>query len=357
LTEDNDVSGLLASLGARLPVVAAPMAGGPSTPALVVSVARAGGLGFLAGGYKTNALLAEQITAVRRRTALFGVNLFVPNIVPLDPTAFHRYAEELAPLAGRYDIDLLGASPVEDDDDWEAKVALLEKQPAPVVSFTFGLPPTDVVRRLQRVGSRVVQTVTSPDEARQAAEIGVDGLVVQGCHAGGHSGTFNPAEPVRDVPLDALVGSVRDEVQLPLWAAGGLSSAADVDAVRSAGAEAAVVGTVLLRTPESGATTAYKTGLADPGLTETVMTRAFSGRPARGLLNEFIVRYGEKAPLGYPAIHHLTSPIRKAAAAAGDFSHINLWAGSGFARATQEPAGEILRRLAGVQAAADPASH
>lgn len=357
MTDDDNSPGLLVSLGADLPIIAAPMAGGPSTPALVASAAEAGGLGFLAGGYKTAALLAEQITEVRRRTAVFGVNLFAPCPVAVDPAAFQRYKKTLAPLAARYDIDLTGASRVEDDDDWDAKIALLVDRPVPVVSFTFGLPHPDVVRRLQRAGTRVVQTVTNPEEAQRADDAGVDGLVVQGYQAGGHSGTFEPAEPVRDVPLTTLVQSVRERVRLPLWAAGGLSTAAEVAAVLAGGAEGVVVGTVLLRTPESGASAAYKAGLADRSLTETVTTRAFSGRPARGLRNEFIVRHDADAPAGYPAIHHLTSPIRRAAAAAGDYNNINLWAGSGFAHASQEPAGDILRRLAGVRSVEHRTSH
>ncbi len=215
MTYDDNSSDLLASLGADLPIIAAPMAGGPSTPALVASAAKAGGLGFLAGGYKTAALLAEQITEVRRQTAFFGVNLFAPSPVPVDPTAFQRYAKALAPLAARYDIDLTGTNPVEDDDDWDDKIALLVSQPVPVVSFTFGLPHPDVIRRLQRAGTRVVQTVTNPDEAQRADDTGVDGLVVQGYQAGGHSGTFEPAEPVRDIPLTTLIQSVREQVRLP----------------------------------------------------------------------------------------------------------------------------------------------
>lgn len=338
---------LLASLGAHIPIVAAPMAGGPSTPSLVASAAAAGGLGFLAGGYKTATLLAEQIAEVRRHTPTFGVNLFAPNPVPVEPASFRAYARALQELAAGYDIDLSSPVPVEDDDDWHDKINLLTSQPVPVVSFTFGLPAPEVVRALRQAGSVLLQTVTTPDEAELAVDLGVDGLIVQGYQAGGHSGTLTPAQPVHDVPLTTLVEHVRSKVQVPLWAAGGLSTPTAVQAVLAAGAEAAVVGTVLLRSPESGASAAYKAGLADPHHTETVMTRAFSGRPARGLRNHFIDRYDDQAPLGYPAIHHLTSPIRKAAAAAGHFTNINLWAGRGLASATEEPAADIMRRLAG----------
>lgn len=340
-------SGILHSLGADLPLVAAPMAGGPGTPRLVVAAAHAGGLGFLAGGYKTTGELAEQVAAVRRHTARFGVNLFVPNAVPIHRADFTAYAEALGELAAQYGMDLSTAEPAEDDDDWDAKIALLVGDPVPAVSFTFGLPTADIVRRLQAAGSAVLQTVTNPGEAQQAASLKVDGLIVQGSRAGGHSGTLTPEVPIRDTPLVQLVADVREQTELPLWAAGGISTPRAVREVLAAGAEAAVVGTVLLRSPESGASATYKSALADPARIGTVLTTAFSGRPARALRNGFVERFHPVAPLGYPALHHLTSPIRKAAAAAGDPENINIWAGSGFRDASDESVSVILRRLGG----------
>jgi NAD(P)H-dependent flavin oxidoreductase YrpB (nitropropane dioxygenase family) len=154
---------------------------------------------------------------------------------------------------------------------------------------------------------------------------------------------------VAQIPLAGLLGSVRSRSDLPLWAAGGISTPAGVGEALAAGAEAAVVGTVLLRSPESGASATYKKALADPARTETVLTRAFSGRPARALRNRFVDRFDALAPAGNPALHHLTSPIRKAAAAAGDPEGINIWAGTGYRDATDEPAADILRRLAGTR--------
>lgn len=338
----------LSLVGARIPVIAAPMAGGPSTPALVAAAAEAGGVGFLAGGYKAPAQLADQLVETRRITDSFGVNLFAPNPVSIEASVFRRYADALQELADSYGVDLGDAIPIEDDDAWSEKVDLLVRHPVPLVSFTFGLPSLDVVQRLHEAGSLLLQTVTTPHEARQAADLGVDALVVQGFGAGGHSGTLTPSKTVRDIPLTTLVAEVRAAVpELPVWAAGGLSTPEEVQSVHAAGAEASVVGTILLRSPESGASAAHKAGLADPGLTETVLTRAFSGRPARGLRNSFIDRFEAVAPLGYPAVHHLTSPLRKAAAAAGDTGTVNLWAGTGFRNTSDEPTATILRRLAG----------
>jgi NAD(P)H-dependent flavin oxidoreductase YrpB (nitropropane dioxygenase family) len=336
----------LVALGMDIPVLAAPMAGGPTTPALVTAAARAGSLGFLAGGYRTTEALAEQIAQVRSEGVGFGVNLFAPNPVPVDPQAFRHYARAVAPEARTYGIDLLAAGIVEDDDHWRDKIELLLSDPVPVVGFTFGIPEASVIAALRAAGTVVVQTVTSAAEARLAAEAGADVLAVQASAAGGHSGTLTPQHVPAPIPLTDLLGEVRQAVSLPLVAAGGVATPAAVAGALRAGAEAVMVGTVLLRAEEAGTSRPHRAALADPARRETVVTRAFTGRPARALRNDFTDRHTEGAPAGYPALHHLTSPMRKAAAAAGDPERINLWAGTGYRHATDEPAGQILRRLA-----------
>ncbi|MCX4530947.1 nitronate monooxygenase [Streptomyces sp. NBC_00841] len=336
----------LAALGVSTPVLAAPMAGGPTTPALVIAAARANSLGFLAGGYRTADALAEQIAEVRSDGVGFGVNLFAPNPVPVDPEAFRRYARTVAPEARTYGIDILGTGIVEDDDHWSDKIDLLLSDPVPVVSFTFAVPEAAVIAALRAAGSLVVQTVTSAAEAGLAAEAGVDVLAVQASAAGGHSGTLTPQHIPAPVPLTDLLGKVRQAVPLPLVAAGGVATPADVTGALHAGAAAVMVGTVLLRADEAGTSRPHRAALADPARRRTVVTRAFTGRPARALRNSFTDRYTDLAPAGYPALHHLTSPMRKAAAAADDPERINLWAGTGYRHATAEPAGQILQWLA-----------
>jgi NAD(P)H-dependent flavin oxidoreductase YrpB (nitropropane dioxygenase family) len=334
----------LGELGATSPVVAAPMAGGPTTPALVLAAASAGSLGFLAGGYLSPEALGEQLHAVRSQTGLYGVNLFAPNPVPVDPHEYAAYRHRIGPEATRYAVEL-PAEPDEDDDAWQDKVALLVSQPVPVVSFTFGIPDADSMTALRTVGSRLVQTVTSADEARQAKEAGVDALVVQAGAAGGHSGTLTPATTPPDIPLPDLVADVRAAVDLPLLGAGGIAAAGDVRRTLAAGADGAVVGTALLLADEAGTSDAHRSGLLDRDRETTVM-RAWTGRPARGLGNAFSDAYDAGAPVGYPAVHHLTRPIRRAAAAQADPERVNLWAGTGFRAARQAPAAEILRGLA-----------
>jgi NAD(P)H-dependent flavin oxidoreductase YrpB (nitropropane dioxygenase family) len=322
------------------------MGGGPTTPAYVTAAARAGSLGFLAAGYKSPQLLAEQIRVVRDQTQAFGVNLFVPNPCPVDVDSFRRYAANIQPDADKYEIDLSRSVPVEDDDYWNEKIDLLLRDPIPVVSFTFGVPDETVVSAFRKVGTVTVQTVTSFEEAQRAVSFGIDALVVQGSGAGGHSGTFTPRRTPPPVPLSELIRGIRSTTRLPVIATGGLSTPLEVAAAIRSGADAAMVGTALLRSDESGASAVHKAAIADSTRGPTVMTRAFTGRPARALPNSFILDHGALAPLGYPAVHHLTSGLRRAAAAAGNPELVNLWAGVGYRNATAEPLGLILKGLA-----------
>jgi NAD(P)H-dependent flavin oxidoreductase YrpB (nitropropane dioxygenase family) len=336
----------LTGLGVTIPVLAAPMSGGPSTPDLVVAAARAGSLGFLGGGYKTPDALADQIAEVRFAGVPFGVNLFAPNPVPVDPDAYQKYRDQIQQEADVYEIDLGEVPVTENDDYWQEKVELLLADPVPVVTFTFGIPEPKVITALKNTGSLLGQTVTSAAEARLAAETDVDVLVVQAAAAGGHSGILTPDRLPPEVPLPQVLREVGAVTSLPLIGAGGIGTPDDVAAAFGAGAIATAVGTVLLRSKESGTSAPYRAALADPERRTTLLTRAFTGRPARGLSNLFTGRYTAVAPEGYPAIHHLTSPVRRAAAAAGDPERINLWAGTGYRHATDAPAGKILASLA-----------
>ncbi|MEB4211491.1 nitronate monooxygenase [Mycobacterium sp. 94-17] len=336
---------MLARFGVSVPLVAAPMSGGPTTPAMVSAAARAGALGFLAAGYKTVQAVDAEIKAVRAEGIPFGINVFAPNPMPVDPRRYRAYAALIAAEADQFGLTL-PAEPIEDDDRFDEKVTLLLDDPVPMVSFTFGIPPRDVIIALQRAGTVVVQTVTTADEAAQAHDAGVDMLAVQAADAGGHSATLSPQRPLTPVPIVELVQRVVAKVPLPVLATGGLATPAAVAEVIRAGATAAAVGTVLLRAAESGASATHQAALVDPAYTETVITRAFTGRPARGLRNAFIDAHEAEAPPGYPAIHYLTSPLRKAAAAAGKPDYMHLWAGTGYRHATTEPASDILGRLA-----------
>jgi nitronate monooxygenase len=340
------------------PIVQAPMAGGPSGPGLVAAVSGAGGLGFLAAGYKTPQAVADEVKAVRAATPRpFGVNLFLPQPPAGDPAAVAGYAARLAPEAEAYgvatgDPDVAGGSGGPGADHYAEKLALLTADPVPVVSFTFGVPAAGELAALRRAGSYTVVTVTSVGEARVAEAAGADALCVQGVEAGAHQGTHvnDPARDGESRPLRELLAGVRAAVRLPLVAAGGLMSGADLAAVLDAGAVAGQFGTAFLATPESGANPLHKRALTDPRCTE--LTRAFSGRPARGLVNRFLTEHGPHAPAAYPDVHYVTAPLRKAAAARGDLDGMALWAGTGHRRARELPAAELVAVLAAELAAA-----
>lgn len=338
---------VLAELGITAPVIAAPMAGGPTTPEFVIATARGGFLGFLAAGYQTAEKFAADVATVRAAGVPFGVNLFAPNPVPVDLDRYRAYAARLQAEADAYGVALELETPREDDDEWRSKLEVLLSlgDPVRVASFTFGIPARDEIAALRSAGTVVVQTVTSVVEALRARDAGVDALAVQAAAAGGHWGTLTPTDPPPFVPLAELVQGVRAAVELPVFGAGGIGTAEDVASVLQAGAAAVAVGTVLLLAPEAGTSEAYRGALGDSSRTETVQTRAFTGRPARGLRNTFIDRFDAGAPFGYPALHHLTRPLRRASAAAGNPELINLWAGTGHRHAAPDPVAEILGRL------------
>jgi nitronate monooxygenase len=321
-----------------VPIVQAPLAGGPSTPALAAAVSGAGGLGFVAAGYLSVPRLADDVRDTRALTGEpFGVNLFVPG-PPSDPDAVAAYAAALAPEAERAGVDL--GRPRWSDDEFAAKVDLLVADPVPVVSFTFGLPTAEVVERLHAVASEVWGTVTTPEEAEQAVGAGVDVLVVQGAEAGGHRG--GPRDDGDALGLLALLQLVAATTGTPQVAAGGISTGAGIAAVLAAGARAAQLGTAFLRCPEAGTSAVHRQALA--GRTPTALTRAFTGRTARGIRNRLLDEHPD-APAGYPEVHFLTAPLRAAARAAGDPEPVNLWAGQAYPLATDLPAAEVVRRL------------
>lgn len=331
--------------GSDLPVVGAPMAGGGSTPALVSAVTNAGGFAFLAAGYQAPETLAARMTELRGTGTPFGVNVFVPDADRISEPEFRRYARELAPEGEPYGLDLANAPLVEDDDHWRDKLDLLLADPVPVVSFTFGLPEAQVVRALRRAGSRVLVTVTTLAEAFAARDLGVDGLVAQSTEAGGHSGTHDPGRPMPPTTVERLLAEFGPATGLPVVVAGGVDGPARVRRLVDAGAAGVLVGTLLLRTDESGASRPHRDALADPARTGTVLTRVFTGRPARALRNGFVDRHQTSAPLGYPAIHHLTRELRAAAVRADEPDLVHLWAGTGYRNARTGPAADVVAEL------------
>ena len=330
-----------------VPIVQAPMAGGPSTPELAAAVTNAGGLGFVGAGYKTVEAMGKDIAATRallgdRDGAPLGVSVFAPVPGPGDPAAVERFRAEIKADATAAGVAL--GQPRFDDDAFAAKIEALCEERVAVVHLAFGLPPADATQALREAGIELWITVTSAEEGRLAAEAGADVLVAQGVEAGGHRGSFVGGDGGGQLGILALTQLLVAQGGPPVVASGGLMTGGAVAAVLAAGARAAQLGTAFLLAPEAGTSPPHREAVASP--TPTALTRAFSGRLARGIENRFLQEHSATAPAAYPEVHHITTPLRAHGRSSGDGDVVNLWAGQAHELARAEPAGDIVRRIA-----------
>jgi nitronate monooxygenase len=326
----------------RLPIVQAPMAGGPSTPDLAIAVANAGGLGFLAAGYKQSDAVRAEIAAVRAGTSEpFGLNIFMPSSAPAEPAVLAAYLERIAPEAERQGVAL--GEPRFDDDGFEGKLEVVCDEGVPLASFTFGCPDRATIERLHAAGAAVWVTVTKRAEALQAQAAGADALVLQGTEAGGHRGSFVD-DGFPGIGILALTRVLASATALPLIASGGIADGGALAAVLCAGAAAGQIGTALLLAPEAGTNDAQRALVGTDAPTD--LTRAFSGRLARGIVNRFMTAHSAQAPSAYPEINAATGPLRAAARKAADAGSFNLWAGQAHGLTRARPAAETVTRMA-----------
>jgi nitronate monooxygenase len=344
-----DHRGVAPLLGTTLPIVQAPMAGGITTPALVAAVSEAGALGSLGSATSSPARIAEDIAAVRALTRRpFSVNLFVldePGSFALD--GLDDAIARLEPWRARVGLAGPQAVPARPCESFREQFdALLRAAPA-VASFHFGVLPRERVAALQRVGTRVIGSATNVAEARAWADAGADAICAQGAEAGGHRGTFMGGFEEGAIGSIALVPRLADAVALPVIAAGGIMDGRGIVAAFALGARGVQLGTAFLACVESGAHPRWKALLQEADARGTRLTRVFSGRPARGLVNGFMDahRGDESAVPGYPVQNALTGELRAAAAKADDPEAMSLWAGQGAAMARALPAAELLARL------------
>jgi nitronate monooxygenase len=333
----------LSDLG--VPIIGAPMAGGPSTPALAAAVSNAGGLGFIAGGMLSVQQLGEEIVAARKLTAApIGVNLFVPQPKVGTPAELDAFSSAVSGEAARYGVKL--GEPRRVEEDHEATLDLVCDLRPEVVSFTFGPPTKAQCRRFRDRGILTLATVTTVGEAEIALQRGADAVTVQGPCAGGHRATFDPRETPAGDPLDDLVAELTSRFRCPVVAAGGLMTARDVARIRDLGATAAQIGTALLLSDEAGTNPVHRAALRDPQFDRTAVTRVFTGRYARAIRNRFIEEHEHDAVFGFPEVAMMTAPIQAAAVAAGDPHGAALWAGLAFRHAMTGSAAGIVREMA-----------
>ncbi|SMB91600.1 nitronate monooxygenase [Deinococcus hopiensis KR-140] len=328
-------------LGLRVPVVLAPMAGGPGTPQLAAAISQAGGLGSLGAAYLSPTQIAEAGAVVRAHTERpFGVNLFAPQ--PLPPvTQAQREAAlaELAPLHAELGLPP-PALPERTQEDFSAQLgAVLALRPA-AFSFAFGRLGGVELEALRGQGILAFGTATGVEEVLALAADGVDAVIVQGGAAGGHRGGW-----LREELADTLtlVRAAREVTALPIIAAGGLMTAVEVRAALDAGAELVQCGTAFLRAAEAGTPPPYRAALAKAHPGTTTLTRSFSGRLARGLVNRVTAEV--QRPLPYPFQNALTRALRAEAAQTGRAEFLSLWAGEGAHRGQEGTAADLLRAL------------
>ncbi len=337
----------LQSLGVKFPIIQAPMGGGLTTHRLVAEVCNAGGLGSLAAAYLKPDQILDEARRIRALTDKpININLFAGGyemgVVP--------DTEPMLSMLGEIHESLGLAAPVLPSllpDPFPSQFeAVLEAWPD-IFSFTFGIPSSDVMNCLKARGIPAVGTATTVEEARLLEKRGVAAIVAQGAEAGAHRGTFHGAFESSMVPTLVLVQAIKGAVSVPVIASGGLMDGRDIAQAFALGASAVQLGTAFLTCPESGTPEAYRRAILSAHTDTTVITRAFSGRPARGLRNAFIDRLEgkEECFLPYPLQNALTRPMRTAAAKTGEADFLSLWAGQGVARARVLPAAELVKQL------------
>jgi nitronate monooxygenase len=329
------------------PIIQGPMAGGSCTPALVAAVSNTGALGALPASLLSPELMAFQIGQIRKLTDRpFIVNLFVQQLVQPEGDELARAAELLRPVWSSLGWTSLPL-PQRWCEDFDAQFdALIDARPA-AASFTFGILTQQQVARLHAAGIVVIGTITTVAEALAWQEVGADAVVASGIEAGGHRGTFLGAQQDATLTSVALLEQVVSALMIPVISAGGIMDGVDIARALAQGAAAVQMGTAFLVTDDASIHPAYKQRLLTATDDSTRLTRAFSGRYARGLDNRFMQLMAEvetQVP-AYPVQNALTGSIRAAAAKSGDTEWMSLWAGTGVTRARAMPAATLIETL------------
>src|SRR5579864_2200277 len=336
---------LLKRLAIEHPIILAPMGGGPGTPELVAAVSNAGGLGSLAAAYLTPGEITEAVRRTRELTDRpFAINLFAGGYSSEGTGDADAMLEILRPIHEALGL-LPPMVPIPSPDPFPDQLeAVLEARPA-AFSFTFGIPGREDMSRLRSRGITILGTATTIEEGRLLREAGADAVIAQGSEAGAHRGTFTVPFEKAMTPTLTLVQGIAQIA--PVIASGGIMNGGELAAMMAHGASAAQLGTAFLPCPESAAAPAYKRAVLQAASDTTVITRAFSGRPARGLSNGFIesLKGTEHLILPYPLQNALTRLMRSAAGRRGRAEWLSLWAGQGVARSREMPAGELVKRL------------
>jgi nitronate monooxygenase len=331
------------------PIIQAPMAGA-DTSALAIAVCRAGGLGSLGCALRMPDEIRAAVQAIRAVTDRpFNLNFFCHTMVPPDAAAIERWKDLLRPFYQRFqlDIDAVPAARLRMPFD-EETCALVEELAPPIVSFHFGLPAPALVARLKQRGITILSTATSVAEAVWLEQRGCDAIIAQGIEAGGHRGMFLERDPATQPGLFALLPQVADHVRIPVIATGGIADARGIRAAFALGASAVQIGTAYLLCPEAEIAPLHRQALQHVADTGTAVTTIFSGRPARGIVNRFMLDAGflPDAALPFPYAGNLVAPLRRSSEKAASTDCMQMWAGQSAALAKPMGAEELTQKLA-----------
>jgi nitronate monooxygenase len=335
------------AVGIAHPIIQAPMGGANATPpALVSAVSDAGALGFIGAAYMSPEQIDESCRAVRARVARpFGVNLFTPVDAPPLPDDLGAALARVAPYHAELGLPA-PTRPAPPAFSFDDQLAAALAGGATVFSFTFGLLPARAVDAIKARGLYLMGTATTVNEAVALERLGVDAIVAQGSEAGAHRGTFAAPFDAAMIGTIALVPQVVDAVRVPVVASGGIMDGRGIAAALALGASAVQMGTAFLTCDECGVAPSYKEAVLHAREDETRVTRAFSGRPARGIVNRFMREVDDAdAVLPYPHQNAVTRPLRTAAAAQDRPEFLSLWAGQGARLARRQPAAALVRAL------------
>ena len=335
-------------LGTELPIIQAPMAGVQGS-ALAIAVSNAGGLGSLPCAMLSLDAMRAELTAITAGTSKpYNVNFFCHALPEQDAAREAEWRNLLRPYYDEFGIDIstVSAGPGRAPFSHEAADVLAAFKP-PVVSFHFGLPSPDLMRRVHEMGATVLSSATTVDEAHWLEARGVDAIIAQGVEAGGHRGIFLSDDLTTQVGTIALVPQIAKAVRVPVIAAGGIADAADVSAALALGASAVQIGTAYMLCPEATTSAVHRAALASDASRHTALTNVFTGRPARGIVNRIIREVGPISPLApqFPLAAAAVLPLRAAAEARGSGDFSPLWSGQNAGGCREIPAAELTRRL------------
>jgi nitronate monooxygenase len=337
-------------LGIELPIIQAPMASVQGS-ALAAAVSNAGGLGSLPAAMLTpDALRKELATLAALTSKPFNVNFFCHTPPVVDATRESSWRQALAPYYGELglSIDAIPLGPGRMPFDQVAAAVLEEYRPA-VVSFHFGLPSPELMARVRALGSKVLASATTIEEALWLESRGVDAIIAQGLEAGGHRGHFLSHDLTMQMGTFALLPQMVQAVKTPVIAAGGIATAAGVAAAMGLGAAGVQVGTAYLLCPEATTSAVHRAVLRSARARHTALTNLFSGRPARGIVNRLMTELGalSELPPPFPLAAAALAPLRKKAEERGSGDYSPLWAGQNAGECRELGAAEVTRRLVG----------